>query len=250
MPLLGKIKGMSGHSKWATIKHHKAAEDKKRGKVFSKLSRIITVAAREGGGADPQTNFKLRLAIEKAKESNMPKTNIARAIEKGAGKGGADGFKEIVFEGYGPSQVPVIVETLTDNRNRTTSEIKSFFEKKGGKLAKTGAVTFQFKKTGQMLILKGEDVDNKILKLIDLGADEVEESNEFIEVLVVPAKFEEIKGRVEKAGFKIKNSELIFSPLNLIKIPSNKEVAVKAFLKNLEKHDDVSRVTTNVDFKD
>lgn len=240
---------MSGHSKWATIKHHKALEDSKRGKIFSKLSRLISVAAREGG-ADSETNFKLRLAIEKAKEANMPKENIKRAIEKGSGKGGAGKFEEIIMEGYGPGQVPVIVEALTDNRNRTNSEIKNIFEKQGGKLAKSGAVTFQFKKMGQMLIIKEKDSDAQILKLIDLGIEEIEEEGGFIEVLISPSGFETMKAKVEKAGFKIKDSELIFTPQNRVDLPTDKESQVRKFLEKLEEHDDVSKVTTNVDFKE
>lgn len=239
---------MSGHSKWATIKHHKALEDRKRGNIFSKLSRLISVAAQEGGG-DPEANFKLRLAIEKAKEANMPKENIKRAMEKGSGKGGVGKFEEVILEGYGPGEVPVIVETLTDNRNRTTAEIKNIFEKQEGKLAKPGAVTFQFKKMGQILIVKEKDKDTQILKLIDLGIEEVGEGGEFIEVLVSPSRFEEMKTRIEKAGFKIKDSELIFTPLNLVKLPSDKESQVRKFLEKLEEHDDISKVTTNVDFK-
>ena len=240
---------MSGHSKWATIKHHKAIEDNKRGKIFSKLSRLVSVAAREGG-ADPETNFKLRLTIEKAKEANMPKENIKRAIEKGSGKGGAEKFEEIIMEGYGPGQVPIIVETLTDNRNRTNSEIKNIFEKQGGKLAKSGAVTFQFKKMGQMLIIKEKDSDTQILKLIDLGIEEIEEEGGFIEVLVSTSGFEAMKAKVEKAGFKIKDSSLIFTPQNQVELPADKESKVIKFLEKLEEHDDVSKVTTNVDFKE
>lgn len=240
---------MSGHSKWATIRHHKALEDKKRGTIFSKLSRLISIAAREGGG-DPKANFKLRLVIEKAKEANMPKENIKRAIEKGTGIGGGTKFEEVVLEGYGPSKVAVIVETLTDNRNRTTAEVKNIFERREGKLAKPGAVTFQFKKMGQMLVFKEKDPETQILKLIDLGAEEVEESKEFIEVLVTPTKFEKIKASVEAAGFKIKDSELIFTPLNLLRIPVEKEPAVLTFLQELEEHDDISKVTANVYFKD
>lgn len=239
---------MSGHSKWATIRHHKTIEDQKRGMVFSKISRLISVAAREG--QDPEANFKLRLAMEKAKEVNMPKENIKRAIEKGAGKGEGAGFEEMVFEGYGPAKAPVIVECLTDNRNRANSEIKNLFERRGGKLGKAGTVTFQFKRMGQMLIVKEGNVQEQILKLIDLGAEEVEEAGEFVQVLVLPTQFEKIKASVEAAGFKIKDSELIFSPLNLIKLAKGEEDKVYSFLEELEGHDDVSRVTTNVDFKD
>lgn len=240
---------MSGHSKWATIKHHKAIEDNKRGKVFSKFSRIISVAAREGGG-DPEMNFKLRLVMEKAKAANMPKENIERAIERGSGKGENGQFEEVIFEGYGFGEIPVIVEALTDSRNRTTAEIKNLFEKRGGKLAKPGAVTYQFKKMGQLLVVKEEDVESQILKLIDLGAEEVEETGKFVEILMPPLKFQEMKEKLEKAGFKIESSELIFSPSNLVKLSPEKEGQVSTFLEELEDHDDVSKVTTNVDFKE
>jgi len=167
---------MSGHSKWSTIKRAKEANDAKKGALFTKLARAITIAAK-GGGADPDMNMKLRFAVEKARQSNMPKENIERAIEKGVGEGGVQ-MQEMVYEGYGPLGVPIVVEAATDNKNRTAQEIKNLFERGGGTLGAPGSVSFQFERTGQLVLEKGDDPEGRMLELIDLGAEDLEEAED------------------------------------------------------------------------
>ncbi len=242
-------KFMSGHSKWSTIKRQKELKDARRGQVFTKLGNAITTAVRSGGGiGDPEKNFKLRLAVEKAHSLNMPNQNIQRAIERGmGGKGGAD-WSEIVYEGYGPEGVAIMVEATTDNKNRTTSEIKNLFERGGGNLASPGAVAFQFKKLGLITVEKVNDIDEQILKLIDLGAEDVEEATDVIEVYVKPETTREMRKKIEDLGFKVLSEELIMQPSNWVKI-ENKEKAEKVlkFMENLEEHDDVQKVYANFD---
>lgn len=237
---------MSGHSKWATIKRQKEAADFQRGKIFSKVSRLITIAARDG--ADLETNFKLRLAVEKAKQANMPKENILRAIKRGSGKEGQEKWEEISFEGYGPAGIGIIVEVVTDNKNRTTAEIKNIFERGGGSLAGPGAVSYQFKKMGLVTVEKVVDVDNQILKLIDFGAQDVEEATDAIEVFTTPEQLKEIKNKIEKAGLSIKGAELVMQPITPVVI-DDLQKAQKAlkFMEALEDYDDVQKVYANFD---
>lgn len=237
---------MSGHSKWSTIKRQKEATDLQRGKIFSKLSRLIAIASLDG--LDPETNFKLRLAMERAKQANMPKENILRAIKRGSGKEGQEKWEEIVFEGYGPAGIGVIVEVVTDNKNRSTAEIKNIFERGVGSLAGPGAVSYQFKKMGLITVEKTKDVDSQILQLIDLGAQEVEEATDAIEVFTAPEQLKEIKDKIEKAGFKIKEGELVMQPLSSLVIddPQKAEKVLK-FMEALENYDDVQKVYANFD---
>lgn len=237
---------MSGHSKWATIKRQKEAADFQRGKIFSKLSRLITIVARDG--ADLETNFKLRLAVEKAKQANMPKENILRAIKRGKGEEGQEKWEEISFEGYGPAGIGIIVEVVTDNKNRTTAEIKNIFERGGGSLAGPGAVSYQFKKMGLVTVEKVVDVDNQILKLIDFGAQDVEEATDAIEVFTPPEQLKEIKNKIEKAGLSIKGAELVMQPITPVVI-DDLQKAQKAlkFMEVLEDYDDVQKVYANFD---
>lgn len=235
---------MSGHSHAKTIKKQKDAADLQRGKIFSKIGREISIAARTS--ADPKTNFKLRLAIEKAKQASMPKDNIQRAINKGSGVEGGERWEEISFEGYGPAGVAVFIEATTDNKNRTTAEIKNIFEKGSGNLASPGAVSFQFKKLGLIKVEKTGKPDKQILQLIDLGAEDIQETGEGIEMYVLPGNLSEKKDQIEKAGFTVKAAEVIRRPTNILVIdPANKE-KVKRFLAALEEHDDVQRVYANV----
>jgi len=237
---------MSGHSHWATIKRQKEASDLQKGKVFSKISRIIMIAAREG--SDPETNFKLRLAIEKAKQANMPKDNILRAIKKGSGQEGGESWEEAVFEGYGPGGVGFLVETVTDNRNRTAAQIKNIFERGGGSLAGPGAVSYLFKRFGLISLQKLDKVDEQILTVIDLGAEDVEEESDKVKVFVAPEKLKEFKESLESKGFNILNVELTIKPLNPVKIdnPVLKEAIIK-FIENLGNCDDVQKVYANFD---
>lgn len=234
---------MSGHSKWSTIKHQKAANDAARGKLFSKLSRAITIAARSG--PDPDMNYKLRVAVDKAKEANMPKDNIERAISKA--QGGGD-LEEVSYEGFGPSGIAVIVEVATDNRNRTGQEIKNLFERGGGSLAGPGAVAFNFEPKGLLVVKKKANPDEQMLDLIDLGVDDVEETDEGIEAYVAPNSLSDIRKKIEDKGYQIITAELIQKPKSYQKLVDPQE-AKKAvdFLEKLEDHDDVQKVFANVD---
>jgi len=237
---------MSGHSHWATIKRQKEAADKQRGQIFSKLSRAIAIAARQG--ADPETNFKLRLAIEKAKEYNLPKENILRAIRRGSGQEEGEKWEEITFEGYGPEGIGVIVETVTDNRNRTTAEIKNIFERGGGSLAGPGAVSYLFRKMGLITVKKEENPDEQILRLIDLGAEDVEEATDAIEVYTSPENLKDIEEKIKNSGFEVKSAEIIMKPVTPSVInDSQKAQKVLKFMDALENHDDVQKVYANFD---
>jgi len=237
---------MSGHSHWATIKRQKESADQQRGKIFSKLSRAIAIAARQG--ADPETNFKLRLAIEKAKEYNLPKENILRAIRRGSGQEEGEKWEEITFEGYGPEGIGVIVETVTDNRNRTTAEIKNIFERAGGSLAGPGAVSYLFRKMGLITVKKEENPDEQILKLIDLGAEDVEEAADAIEIYTSPEDLKEIEEKIKNSGFGVKSAEITMRPVTPSLInDSQKAQRILKFMESLESHDDVQKVYASFD---
>lgn len=240
---------MSGHSKWSTIKRRKGAKDQRRGKVFSKLSKAISIVAKEGG--DPTTNFRLRLMVEKAKQANMPKENIARAIQKGSGRLGGEKWKEAVYEGYGPEGVAVIVEVVTDNKNRTTAEIKSIFERGGGRLVAPGAVSFQFKKSGLIVVEKERKVDNQLLNLIDLGVDDVQEATDAVEVYTQPEKLNETKEKIKDAGFRLTEAELVMQPKVMMKIKEKEKAAkIIKLMTLLEDNDDVQKVYANFDISE
>jgi len=240
---------MSGHSKWSTIKRQKESKDARRGQIFTKLGNAITVAVRAGGGIDdPEKNFKLRLAIEKARSMNMPKETIQRAIKRGVGDKDAGNWSEITYEGYGPEGIAVMLETATDNKNRTTAEIKNLFEKGGGSLAGPGAVSFQFKKSGLITVEKTSSPDDQILTLIDLGVEEVEEASDALEVYVKPEQTHELRLKIEGLGFKVLSEEIIMQPTNWVKIgEKSKADKVLKFMESLEEHDDVQKVYANFD---
>jgi len=240
---------MSGHSKWATIKHQKESKDASRGQAFTKVSNLISTAVKSGGGvSDPEKNFKLRLAVEKARSLNMPKGNIERAIKRAAGQKGEVDWTEILFEGYGPLGVALMVEVTTDNKNRATAEIKNLFERGGGKISAPGAVAFQFKKSGLMTIEKTNNPQEQVLKLMDVGVDDVEEVTDVIEVYTDPGKLREMRDKIESQGFKVLSEELIMKPLNEIKIEDvNKAQQILKFINNLESHNDVQKVYSNFD---
>src|SRR5204863_9189893 len=200
---------LSGHSKWSSIKHKKGAADAKRGKLFSKLARAIIVAAKEGGG-DPANNLALQNAIEKARSYSMPKDNIDRAIAKGAGEG-TDGaaFETVVYEGYGPEGVAVIVEALTDNRNRTASDVRHAFAKHGGSLGTTGAVAWQFERRGVVIVpATGVDEDELFLAAADAGAEDLEADGDVFQVMSAPETFAAVREAIEAAGFTVDSAEL------------------------------------------
>ena len=241
---------MSGHSKWSTIHRQKEIKDAKKGQVFTKIGNAITIAVRSSGGmTDPEKNFKLRLAIEAARAANMPKENVARAIARGSG--GAEGLElaEVTYEGYGPGGIAVVVEAVTDNKNRTIAEIKNIFEREGGSLAGPGAVMFQFKKASLITIKKGPRPEEQVLSVMDLGgAEDVEEVSDAIEIYTRPDEVTLVKDRLEKAGFEVLSIEQIYKPNTPISI-ADKSTAEKVirFMENLENQDDVQRVCANFD---
>lgn len=240
---------MSGHSKWSTIKHKKAIEDSKRGKVFTKFGRAISIAAKEGGGGDVASNFKLRLAVEKAKQFNMPKANIDRAIERGVGKSGGEGLSEAVYEGFGPHEAAVMLTVVTDNKNRTAAEIKKVFERAGGRMGQPGSVGFLFKKVGRILVASSGNKDELMLKLIDLGVEEVNEVEEGeIEVMVNPSQLMQMKQALEAAGITVKEAELSFKALNYLTLEGEAQAKVSEFLELLDDLDDVQEIYTNLKF--
>ncbi len=240
---------MSGHSKWSTIKHKKGAADAKRGKLFSKLSRAIMVAAKEGG-ADPGSNLALQNAIEKARSYSMPKDNIERAIAKGAGEG-LDGssFETVVYEGYGPEGVAVLVEALTDNRNRTASDVRHLFSKFGGNLGATGAVAWQFERRGVLLVTAdGIDEDELVLTAADAGADDVERDGTSFVVSSAPDKLSSVRASLEAAGFALESVGLSMVPKTTVAIGDESTAKqVVRLVEGLEDSDDVQDVYANFD---
>ena len=239
---------MSGHSKWSTIKRQKGANDAKRGALFTKVSREISVAARQGGG-DPDANYRLRLAIEKARAVNMPADNIKRTIEKATGGGDADQFEEIVYEGYGPGGVAVLVEAATDNRNRTAADVRSIFTKAGGQLAGSGAVAWQFEPRGLIAIAPdGQDADEVALAAIDAGAEDVDTDDpEAIEIFTSPADLERVRLALEAAGIGIDSAESTMIAKQTVELDSTKARQALRLVEQLEELDDVQRVTANFD---
>ncbi len=240
---------MSGHSKWSSIKHKKGAADVKRGKLFSKLSRAIIVAAKEGGG-DPANNLALQNAIEKAKSYSMPKDNIDRAIAKGSGADAdADAFETIVYEGYGPEGVAVIVEALTDNRNRTAADVRHLFAKNGGNLGATGAVAWQFDRRG-VVVVPADGVDDEELLLVaaDGGADDLERDGDIFQVTSAPESLSTVRGAIEAAGFSVDSAELMLVPKTTVAVDDEaKARQVMRLIDELEDNDDVQEVFANFD---
>ena len=240
---------MSGHSKWSSIKHKKGAADAKRGKLFSKLSRAIIVAAKEGGG-DPTNNLALQNAIEKARSYSMPKDNIDRAIAKGSGADAdASTFETVVYEGYGPSGVAVIVEALTDNRNRTAADVRHMFAKHGGNLGATGAVAWQFERRG-VVVVPGEGVDEEELLLVaaDGGADDIERDGDVFQVTSAPESLSAVRQAIESAGFTVDSAELMLVPKTTVAVEEEaKARQVMRLIDALEENDDVQDVYANFD---
>ena len=239
---------MSGHSKWSTIKHKKGAADAKRGKLFSKLSRAIIIAAKEGGG-EPTANLALQNAIIKAKSYSMPKDNIERAIARGAGTDAdSANYETIVYEGYGPGGVAVIVDALTDNKNRTARDVRHAFDKFGGNLGTTGSVAFQFERKGQIIVNGPADEDELMLAAADAGADDVVNDGDTFQVLCSIDAFGSVRDAVEAAGFSIESAELTMVPK--VTVDVTEEPVAKKLMKLmnvLEDNDDVQEVFANYD---
>jgi len=238
---------VSGHSKWATIKHKKGKTDAKRGKLFSKLSRAITVAAREGG-PDPTMNISLANAVEKAKAESMPKENIERAIQRGAG--GAEGvnYESIMYEGYGPAGVAIIVDVLTDNKNRSAADVRNIFSKHGGQLAQPGAVAWVFERRGSIVVDGAKYTEDDVMAAaIDAGAEDVVADGEEFQVLTQPADFAAVRDALTAAGIEIENAELTMIPKNTVKLEENDARKTMKIMDALEEIDDVQEVYSNFD---
>lgn len=241
---------MSGHSKWSTIKRQKGANDARRGALFTKLSREIILSAKQGG-ADPAMNFKLRLAVQRAKAANMPNDNIDRAIAKATGSGADEQLDEIQYEGYGPGGVAVIVAVLTDNRNRTVAEVRHRFSRSGGSLGETGSVGWQFDAKGLISVsVNGNDPDDIALQAIDAGADDVRVEGDTVEVQTEPASLEGVRKALESAGLAIENADFAMVPKTTIELDEKTAHQALKLLDALEDLEDVQRVYSNADFTD
>ncbi|MEK6720213.1 MAG: YebC/PmpR family DNA-binding transcriptional regulator [Chloroflexota bacterium] len=239
---------MSGHSKWSTIKRQKGVNDAKRGAVFTKVARELIVAARAGGG-DPDANYRLRLAVDKARAVNMPADNIKRAIERATGGGDGEQYEEIVYEGYGPGGVAILVEAATDNRNRTAGEVRSIFTKAGGQLAGSGAVAWQFEPRGFIIVPRaGVDADQVALTAIDAGADDVDtEQADQIEIWTAPGDLEAVRRSLEAAGVAVESAESTMVAQQTVELDSSKARQALRLVELLDDLDDVQRVTANFD---
>jgi YebC/PmpR family DNA-binding regulatory protein len=239
---------MSGHSKWSTIKRKKAANDAKRGAIFTRLAREVTIAAREGGG-DPEMNFTLRLAIDRAKAANMPKDNIERAIRRGTGedKDGAD-FEQIMYEGYAPHGIALMIDVVTDNRNRTVADIRHILTKAGGNMGEDGSVSWQFKR-GAYFAIPADGVDEEEIfeAAVEAGADDVLLGEEYIEILAPLAAFKAVSDRLKEIDIKPEESEVRMFPNTEIDLPAAQAVKVMRIIEDLEDLDDVRAVFSNLD---
>jgi YebC/PmpR family DNA-binding regulatory protein len=240
---------MSGHSKWAQIKRQKGAADAKRGQLFTKLGREIAVAARDGG--DPAANSRLRLAVQRARDANMPMDTIERAIKRGAGAGEGANFQEIVYEGYGPSGVAILVEALTDNRNRAAAEIRSVFTRNGGNLGESGSVRWLFDQRGIISVERGShDPDEIALTAIDSGADDVQIDDGLIEVYTEPSEVESVRHALEEQGYDIANAEMGMVPKTSVHLDERAAEQTMRLLERLEELDDVQNVYSNSEVSD
>jgi YebC/PmpR family DNA-binding regulatory protein len=238
---------VSGHSKWAGIKHKKAVVDAKRGQAFTRASREITIAAKEGGG-DVEGNFRLRLAINKAREVNMPADRIQAAIDRGTGAGKGESLEELRYEGYGPAGVAILVDCMTDNRNRTAPAIRHVFSKYGGSLGETNSVAWMFERKGVISAQAGDQDPEEIgLAAIEAGAEDVQVDGAVVEITTEPASFETVRRAVEAAGVTIENAEVTMQPKQTVPVGEEKAGAVLRLLEALEEEDDVQQVYANFD---
>jgi YebC/PmpR family DNA-binding regulatory protein len=241
---------MSGHSKWATIKRKKGKIDAARGRVFTQLIKEITVAARMGGG-DPVGNPRLRLAVDKAKSSNMPADNIKRAIMKGTGELPGVTYEDVTYEGYGPGGTALLIESVTDNKNRTVAELRHILERHNGKLAMAGAVAFQFSKKGTIVIPKaGLNEDDVMNVALESGADDMQTTDDAFEIITTPQAFETVKKALEAKGIKIEHADLQMIPQNHVKVEGKDAEHLLKLMEALEDHDDIQHVFANFDIDD
>ena len=240
---------MSGHSKWSTIKRKKGAEDARRGKLFTRLAREITIAAKNGG--DPSSNSSLRLAIDKARASNMPKENIERAIKRGTGELEGGEVEEIIYEGYGPHGVAVLVKCLTDNRNRTIADVRRVFNRSGGNMAEAGAVAWMFDTKGYITVERdNRDPDDIFMMAVDAGAEDVETSDEFVEIYTEPGNLHWVRESLAGRGLTIENAELSLVPKALMTLDEKDTLQVMNMIEALEELDDVQQVYSNLDISE
>lgn len=240
---------MSGHSKWATIKRKKGETDAQRGKLFTKIGREISVAVKEGG-ADPQSNSRLRDVIAKAKANNMPNENVQRCIKKAAGEQGGENYDEIVYEGYGPGGVAVIVEAMTDNKNRTAGDVRHLFDKYGGNLGANGCVSWMFDKKGVILVQKQASVkeDELMMMVLEVGAEDFEVDDDYYEIVTEPKSFDEVRDELDKNGVKFDSAELRMIPQNYSKLDEEAAKKMEILIEKLEELDDVQNVYHNAEF--
>ncbi|HEY4619252.1 MAG TPA: YebC/PmpR family DNA-binding transcriptional regulator [Nitrospirota bacterium] len=241
---------MSGHSKWATTKHKKAAIDSKRGKIFTKVIKEITVAARIGGG-DPEGNARLRTVIQKAKEANMPADNIKKAIQKGTGELPGVSYEEAVFEGYGPGGVAIIATIMTDNRNRTVPEIRHIFGKHGGNMGEAGCVSWMFDKKGYIVVEGGKVDEEKLMNIIvEAGAEDMRRDSDNFEVITTPGDLEKVKKMIEDEGIAVALSEVTMLPRTYMELDDKSAMQVLRLIEALEDNDDVQNVYSNINVRD
>ena len=243
---------MSGHSKWHSIKHKKAKEDAKRGNIFGKLSKSLMIAAREGGSADPDNNFALANAVAKAKEYNMPQDNIDRAIKKGAGGDDGERFETIMYEGYGPGGTALMVEAMTENKNRTAAEVRNMFSKSGGNLGETGCVGWLFERKGIILVDKNliKDEEAFMLEVIDSGAEDIVEVDGIYEISTSPAEFMNVRKSLSAGKIDVKSAEVTYVPKSTVEVSKKEAERVLRIINTLEDHDDIQNVYSNVEIPD
>jgi len=241
---------MSGHNKWSTIKHKKAATDAKRSKVWTKIIKEVTVAARIGGG-EAKDNPRLRTAVDKARGANMPNDTIDRAIKKGTGELGGVSYEDVVYEGYGPAGVAVLVDATTDNRNRTVGEIRHTFEKFAGNMGASGSVAWMFKRRGLIAVAKAAVTEDRIMELaLEVGADDVKDAGEVWDVETAPTSFETVKDALTKAGLAVASAEIAMIPENRIHLDAKQAETMLKLMNALEDNDDVQNVWANFDIDD
>ncbi|MDQ1239739.1 MAG: hypothetical protein QG577_1925 [Thermodesulfobacteriota bacterium] len=241
---------MSGHNKWSTIKHKKGAVDAKRGKIFSKLIKEIAIAARVGGG-DPDGNPRLRTAVNAARAANMPKDNVDRAIKRGTGEIAGVSYEEVVYEGYGPGGVAVLVEALTDNKNRTVAEIRHIFDKYNGNLGESGCVAWIFQKKGLIVIPAAQLHEDEVMELaLEAGAQDVSHEGDTFEITTEPSDLETVRKAIEDKGWKIELAEITMVPQNNVKLEGKKAEQMLKMMDTLDDHDDLQKVFANFDISD
>jgi len=241
---------MSGHSKWSSIKHQKGVADARRGQLFTKLTREIIVAVREGG-SNPEANFRLRLSIQKARDNNMPMDNIERSIKKGSGELGGASLTEIILEGYGPNGIAILVEAFTDNRNRTIQDVRSTFSKHGGSLGESGCVAWIFDAKGLITVKTDSlDADDLALNAIDAGADDVKVESGYVEIYTKPEEMEMVRSALEAKNIAVDAAELTKVPKNVVQLDDKAAMQTLKLLDKLEELDEVQNVSSNADFPD